>query len=208
MDKTQVRKIKQIDPEIIEAMSKVDYPFYEQHMLDAIRDLGLTGTAIDVGAHVGNHTVYFATQCKFDNVIAFEPNPVAKHVFKDNTKRIENIELIGKALLDTPKYIKLDLNKDLHGQTKVVDCDKSPVYCTSLDVHVSNMGMCISLIKIDVEGREIDVLKGAFNTILKHKPHLFIEHFGDPNKLLQYLPDGYKVGQRYNGAPTYHYYYE
>lgn len=200
-------KIKQIDPEIIEAMTSVDYDFYEQHMLDAIRDLGLTGTAIDVGAHVGNHTVYFATKCSFDNVMAFEPNPVAKHAFKENTQGLENVILIGKAVLDTYRYISLDINKDLPGQAKVIIDNKSEIYSTSLDCAIP-LSFKVSLIKIDVEGSETEVLKGAKRLLSRNKPHLFVEHFGNPNDLLQYLPQGYKVGQRFNGAPTYHYYYD
>lgn len=204
MDKTQ---IKQIDPEIIEAMSKVDYDFYEQHMLEAIRELGLTGTAIDVGAHVGNHTVYLATRCNFDNVIAFEPNPWAKLIFQENTQGLHNVVLNGNAVSDVVSYCRLDINKECPGQTKVVTGESGSLIAVSLDHVFSEKDINISLIKIDVEGMEVDVLKGAFNTILKHSPHLFIEHFGDPKELLQYLPDGYNVGQRYNGAPTYHYYY-
>lgn len=203
MDKTQ---IKQIDPEIIEAMSKVDYDFYEQHMLEAIRELGLTGTAIDVGAHVGNHTVYFATKCKFDNVIAFEPNPMAKRAFRENTKGLSNVSLVGKPLSDRRKYVRIEVNEECPGQTKIVNDNNGALWAETIDGYIPD-NLDISLIKIDVEGMEVDVLKGAFSTILKHTPHLFIEHFGDPNELLQYLPDGYNVGQRYNGAPTYHYYY-
>lgn len=200
-------KIKQIDPEIIEAMQTVDYDFYEQPMLDFIATLGLTGTAIDVGAHVGNHTVYFATKCRFEHVIAFEPNPVAKHAFKENTTGLDNVTLIGKAVTDMPRYVSMRTNNGLSGQTQIINDEKSRILSTTID-HEIIPRQKVSLIKIDVEDREIDVIIGAYFTINRHKPHLFVEHFGNPNDLLQYLPQGYKVGQRFNGAPTYHYYYE
>lgn len=199
-------KIKQIDPEIIEAMQTVDYDFYEQPMLDFIATLGLTGTAIDVGAHVGNHTVYFATKCRFDHVIAFEPNPVAKHAFKENTAGLDNVTLIGKAVTDIPRYVSMRTNNGLSGQTQIINDEKSSILSTTID-HEIIPRQKVSLIKIDVEDREIDVIIGAYVTINRYKPHLFVEHFGNPNDLLQYLPQGYKVGQRFNGAPTYHYYY-
>lgn len=199
-------KIKQIDPEIIEAMTSVDYEFYEQHMLDFIASLNLYGIAIDVGAHVGNHTVYFATKCNFDYVIAFEPNPLAKHVFKENTRGLENVCLIGKAVTDAEKYVRLEMNDGLSGQTKAIDDPAGEIVSTTLDRELPTTS--VSLIKIDVEGREIDVLKGSTSLLNRYKPHLFIEHFGDPSELLRYLPQGYKVGQRFNGAPTYHYYYD
>lgn len=205
-------KIKQIDPEIIEAMSTVDYDFYEQPMLDFIATLGLTGMAIDVGAHVGNHSVYFATRCRFDTVLAFEPNPEAKHAFRENTRDIINIVLHGKAVTDRPMFYSVDINKECPGQTKV-STSLGALVSTTVDDTVSirecfHPNTPVSLIKIDVEGMEIDVIKGASLTIARYKPHLFVEHFGDPDELLRYLPNGYRVGQRFNGAPTYHLYYE
>lgn len=207
MDKTQ---IKQIDPEIIEAMRMVDYPFYEQHMLDFIASLNLKGTAVDVGAHVGNHTVYFATLCNFDSVEAFEPNPDAVKVFKENTQGLANVVLreiaIGSKKNNTAELSYSNGRKS--GRTQVnTESKVGKITCLKLDnIHTANMP--VSLIKIDVEGMEIDVLKGATALIHRNKPHLFIEHFGDPNDLLQYLPQGYKVGHRFNGAPTYHYYHQ
>lgn len=51
--------------------------YYERDLLDAIRDLKLRGTYVDVGAHYGNHTTYFALECGADRVVAVEPDPGA-----------------------------------------------------------------------------------------------------------------------------------
>ena len=51
--------------------------YYERDLLDAIRDLKLRGTYVDVGAHHGNHTTYFALECGADRVVAVEPDPAA-----------------------------------------------------------------------------------------------------------------------------------
>lgn len=37
----------------------------------------------------------------------------------------------------------------------------------------------ICFIKIDVEGMEIEVLKGAYETIQKSKPYIMVESFGE-----------------------------
>jgi len=51
--------------------------YYERDLLDAVRDLNLRGTYVDVGAHHGNHTTYFALECGADRVVAVEPDPGA-----------------------------------------------------------------------------------------------------------------------------------
>ena len=47
----------------------------------------------------------------------------------------------------------------------------------------------ISFIKIDVEGYELNLLKGAFNTIEKNKPLIFIEKKKDYDDLKNFLYD-------------------
>lgn len=48
--------------------------YYERDLLDAIRELGVAGTYVDVGAHHGNHTAFFALECGATLVIAVEPD--------------------------------------------------------------------------------------------------------------------------------------
>jgi hypothetical protein len=46
---------------------------YEENFLQHIRDLGRRGDYVDVGAHLGTHTVWFAKLCPSTHVHAFEP---------------------------------------------------------------------------------------------------------------------------------------
>lgn len=48
--------------------------YYEDDLLKAIRNLRPVGVYVDVGAHIGNHTVFFAKECSPDHVIAIEPD--------------------------------------------------------------------------------------------------------------------------------------
>jgi FkbM family methyltransferase len=65
----------------------------------------------------------------------------------------------------------------------------------------------VKLIKIDVEGFELKVLKGAIRTIIRNKPDIFIEcinqvQFMKVNRFLERI--GYKyTGLRFNNTPTY-----
>ena len=51
--------------------------YYESDLLDAIRGRRLHGTFVDIGAHYGNQTVYFALECGAEHVVAIEPNPTS-----------------------------------------------------------------------------------------------------------------------------------
>jgi len=60
--------------------------FYEPKLLETIRDRHLAGTYIDVGSNIGNHTVYFATQCRPEHIHAVEPHEGLRQVFAANVK--------------------------------------------------------------------------------------------------------------------------
>ena len=47
--------------------------FYEHVMLEHIAAWYHGGSFIDIGASIGNHTIYFALRCKADAVYSFEP---------------------------------------------------------------------------------------------------------------------------------------
>ena len=51
--------------------------YYERDLLDAIRERGLRGSYVDVGAHYGNHTTFFGLECGAERVVAIEPSPPA-----------------------------------------------------------------------------------------------------------------------------------
>lgn len=138
-------------------------------------------TIIDVGANIGTHTVFFAKKVKDKGrVYAFEPQRI---IFQNLCANISlnwltNVECYNMALGKSSGYIfapylnylqrknfgGLRLGKYTEGEKiKLVAID-------SLKLEKCN------LIKIDVEGMEADVLKGASKTISKHKPVLFVEN--------------------------------
>ena len=63
------------------------------------------------------------------------------------------------------------------------------------------------MIKIDVEGMEADVLRGAIETIRKYVPIIYVEIFGDTAEVDDILaPHGYhRHDMVYNATPTYLY---
>jgi len=178
------------------------------------------GTAVDVGANIGNHSIFMQSFLTA-NLISIEPNPKVLAILHRNLKQnINNYSIYDCAVGETAGMGSIflpDGAKNNVGMAKIdLDGHDNNITITTLDAIVErwntthNMDSNISIIKIDVEGMEMAALKGAKNTIQKHKPHLFIEaatieEFGEVNSYLRSL--GYKVLSRWAVTPVYHFSY-
>jgi predicted RNA methylase len=61
--------------------------FQEEVILQWIRGQKLKGTYIDVGAHIGNHSLFFAAFCPSTKVLSIEGHPRIRELLKGNLKR-------------------------------------------------------------------------------------------------------------------------
>lgn len=151
---------------------------------------------VDIGANIGNHTLYFFQECGISEAICFEP---LKNTFEILKKNIDINGLKNKVTLynvavgndcETASIHFFDktnigatiLTKDAHGCIPIISID-------SLQIQQD-----VSLIKIDVEGFETFVIQGCIETIRKYKPYIMIEirdeHLADISNILS--PLGYK----------------
>ena len=130
-------------------------------------------TLIDIGANIGNHSVFLSKY--FNNVIAFEPNPFTYEILKINASQYSNISIKNFGLSSSKGKLFLSEDKrNLGGSRIYSDKDKIPK-----DLIVSKNSI---LIKLDVEGHEINVLKGSKKFITKHNPVIcFEQHASDFN---------------------------
>lgn len=144
------------------------------------------GNAVDVGAQIGYLTIVMATSCKTQlHVYSFEPEPYNISQFNTNISlnALDNITLIPKAVTSTLNPIKLFLAKDNNSGTHStissdpnVSSDFITVDSTTLDEFVRDQAITkLDLIKIDVEGAELDVIKGAREVLTLLHPALIIE---------------------------------
>lgn len=142
--------------------------------------------AIDVGAHIGNFTVPMARALgPTGAVIAFEPFPQVFDCLEANVRKAasEDVDFarvvrIQKAVGATNGKTKLYCNPSNVAGASLLgnlfgDANGMPVEVVTLDS--LPLDKQISFIKIDVEGGELDVLKGAEKLLLKQHPALFIE---------------------------------
>jgi len=152
--------------------------FYEIDLLEEIGRFPLEkGAFIDIGANIGNHSIYFASILNRE-VYAFEPTDEASNIFTKNIKlnglekKIHRFQVALGQKEQSANYILDELNT---GATKLNIVEGGRVTIKPLDQFINIINAPIALIKIDVEGFELDVLKGAKKTIKEHKPLLIIE---------------------------------
>lgn len=134
-------------------------------------------TAIDVGANIGNHTVFFSDF--FKKVISYEPNPITYKLLSVNTYFLQNVEVNNFGLSDTSKELNLSVLKgNIGGSSATINHNSGinhKIELIKLDDLNENVTGNIALIKIDVEGMEEKVLMGAKNTINKYRPIILFE---------------------------------
>ncbi len=137
---------------------------------------------VDVGANIGAHTLVFSQLVgEKGRVYAYEPQRVVFQTLCANMalNSIQNTECHQVAVSSEPGTTRIpDIRYDMpanHGGFRVMDFDsgvETPVATMDdlLDVPA------LKLIKIDVEGMEQEVIKGAKKTIARHKPFLYLEN--------------------------------
>ena len=156
--------------------------FYDQRQLRFHQQLiARKRVVLDVGANIGNHTLFYAQHTQASKIVSFEPNPVAQDVLRENValNKADTVDLshvaygVGaeRATMAVGPVPGYNL-----GGTALVSADEgdgAKVEIAPLDELVVDEP--ISFIKIDVEGMEMPVLKGAAQTIERWRPAIAIE---------------------------------
>jgi FkbM family methyltransferase len=140
-------------------------------------------TVIDAGANVGAYSMLFALWAGRDGAVyAFEPDPAAyeglcRHIALNGLK--DRVHAFPVALTDgadgraaLARHGFSGLSRLAPRSARTIDVD-----AVSLDDFCRSRGISPDLIKIDVEGAELAVLRGARKTIGALKPHaqVFVE---------------------------------
>lgn len=136
------------------------------------------GVAVDIGAHVGLWSRVMARD--FQQVLAFEPLMAHRDCFNLNLSEFSNVSLFPFALSDKEQDLNIVTPIDNTGHSHVakgpsVSGNVEQVHAVRLDSFSWHEKMKIDFMKIDVEGWELAVLRGAEATIKKHRPVIIIE---------------------------------
>lgn len=156
---------------------------YLKIIYNKFKNILIDACAIDIGANIGNHSVFLSKICK--SVHAYEPNPVSFNILKLNANKF-NIKKFNIGLSNCEKKASLYLSKGNIGASKVAFYKKSNinVKLIKLDKKYNVYKQKrVGLIKIDVEGHELKVLQGARKIIRYHHPIVACEwHQSDSQK--------------------------
>ncbi|HEY8574399.1 FkbM family methyltransferase [Phenylobacterium sp.] len=151
--------------------------FYEQDHLEVMeKHLKPGGVFLDVGANIGNHSVFVAKYCKPREVILVEPNPEAIVLLRLNLllNRLElDTKHVGVGLSDREQTAEPSVPANNLGGTKMVLKQDGRLKLVTGDSLFAERH--IDFIKIDVEGQEMAVLAGLEKTIANSRPSMFIE---------------------------------
>jgi FkbM family methyltransferase len=181
---------------------------YEKHFAELFGYLvGPGDRCVDVGANVGVHTVRLARLVGTDGeVVAIEPDPdVVRRTQRNITLNgLANVRIIGAAASERAGETRLyrpsprDTNRaraSLMHHTYLTGLTTTVPVVSVDDVCA---GEPVALIKIDVEGHEAAVVRGAVDTIARHAPAVVFEYAPELlDDVVAQTPFGWLAGRGY-----------
>ena len=136
-------------------------------------------TAVDVGANVGD-TIAVLKSAADVPVIAIEGDEVSYQFLEKNSRQFANVSLVKTFLSDQSREANMSFEKKGWNTTLIPGgAGGQRVSFKTLDDVIASGGFGraeIRLLKVDVEGFDTLVLRGASGTIQKNKPVLFFEY--------------------------------
>lgn len=163
-------------------------------------------TVIDVGANIGTHAVAFSRMVGKDGrVFAFEAQPRLEKILEANIRlnKLSNVIWDCKAISSYMPGVPLHI-EDLPPDTASFNFGARPLFTKpekmtgpavdiiTIDSFAADgeaFGVSPSVIKIDVEGMEADVIRGAAGTIERCRPILYVENNGEDSRVIWHALD-------------------
>ena len=161
-----------------------------------------SSASIDIGVYRGVYSYFLSKESEY--VYAFEANPLLIKKLKKGFQKYKNITIENLAVSSSQGFTDLKIpfrnqNIDysdyeelyqlgtatIHEKNNLANTDFKSFEIEKMNLDAYTFDHKIGFIKIDVEGHELDIIKGAKNLLLKDKPNLMVEieekHTGIPN---------------------------
>ena len=181
-----------------------------QYFCNDLISLSDSESFVDAGAYVGDTLDFFIklTNNKFKNIYCFEPgsdNFKRLMLTKEKYNKDERIKLFKAGLFEYNG--KIGFEDDSVSSRNSINLDSSnSIEVVALDKVINDE---VTFIKMDIEGAELEALKGATNLIKTQKPKLAIciyhknEHFIEIPKFIKSLRDDYKLYIRHHSNSSF-----
>jgi FkbM family methyltransferase len=163
---------------------------------------------IDIGANIGHYTSKFSNLVgKNGRVFAVEPVPDTFEILAANVQLFpfKNVTLLNIAASEVPSIISIEIPyfksglKNYYMASLTNNKTGLDVFCIPIDsLPIYNS---ISIVKIDAEGHELQVLYGMKKLLLRDKPILIIET-NSPH-VFEFLKEIGYTKNKYSGSPNY-----
>ena len=137
------------------------------------------GMALDCGANIGNHSVFFCGM--FRKVYSFEPNPRTFRLLQFNSHDLQNVECLNLGLSDRDGSFKLSVPRTNVGGASLTNSDLADETADTISVEMRTLdGLNLEIddllfVKVDVEGHELSALRDAEDVIEKYLPLVAFE---------------------------------
>jgi FkbM family methyltransferase len=162
---------------------------WEKNLLDLMIDyVKHDSVVLDIGANIGCHTIGLNNMCNDMNIRieSFEPQPIIYDILEQNITFSDNTNMIphkvGLGSSNTTIYTTMPnyYTCDNPGGFGLTYGDK--LHQTDIEIEIRTLDSYnfenVSLIKIDVECHEGQVIEGAKDTIHRCRPVMFVEILG------------------------------
>ena len=138
----------------------------------------------DVGAFDGKDSVSFINWCndEYDKIYAFEPSEIFK-LLQNNLNNIRNAVSLNFAIGENSGQAKFNINFNYPAASHIDDKGNKTVDVKTIDSLIQKD--IPTFIKMDIEGAELEAIKGAQKVIKYHKPVLAISAYHKDTDLIE-----------------------
>lgn len=197
------------------------HAFYEQDLLDYAGFVCRhrpRGMAVDIGANVGNHSVYFGSFVA-DHVVAIEANPDIIGLLQRNLAcNVAHYSIVacavgserGRGAMVFPPGPGINVGMarvELRPGEGSIGIERVDDVVAGL-VEAGRVSGPVSLIKLDIEGMELQALQGATGILARDRPELMVEAADREacDSIARFLSEfGYQRISRWGHTPMYHF---
>ena len=139
---------------------------------------------IDAGAYNGGTIKDFLLFCngKYKKIIAFEPDKSNYILCTNfiNSSQLKRVDVINKGVWSSSEILRFSSSSDWGSH--ISKTGEIEINVVSIDSIIDDIP--VTMIKMDVEGAELEALKGAKKAITKHKPRLAVCIYHKPSDII------------------------